>query len=385
MTLKDIAIKNLLRRKAKSGFILCGLIIAIATVVAVFTFVEAITSDINHKLEKFGANILITPKTDHLALTYGGLSLGGISFDVQEIQQDSLARISTIENAANVAAVGPMVLGAVSLKEQTVLLAGVDFTVANILKPWWQIDGQLPTQGELLVGSDAARRLQLKQGDIVTLNDQSMRVRGILKTTGSQDDQILFTPLAQGQALLNKPGRITMVEVAALCTACPVEEMVRQISAVLPTTRVMAIQQVVKGRMQTLGHLKQFSLVISGAVVLVGCLVVFVTMMSSVRERTREIGIFRAIGFKKRHIMALLWLEALVLGLLAGISGYGVGLGGAKAALVWYASEAPIRLALNLPMLGWAVAMALTMGLAATFYPARVASNLDPSEALRTI
>lgn len=59
MTLKHIALRNLMRRKAKSAFVLAGLAIGIATVVAVISFVEAMTGDINHKLEKYGANILI--------------------------------------------------------------------------------------------------------------------------------------------------------------------------------------------------------------------------------------------------------------------------------------------------------------------------------------
>ncbi len=112
MTLKDIAIKNLRRRKAKAAFILIGLLVGVSSVVAFLSLVEALTQDINHKLEEYGANILIVPKTENLSLTYGGLSLGGVSFDMQEIRQEELERIRTIQNAANVAAVGPMVLGA---------------------------------------------------------------------------------------------------------------------------------------------------------------------------------------------------------------------------------------------------------------------------------
>ena len=75
MTLKDIAFKNLMRRKGKAAFVLAGLLIGVATVVTIISFVDAMTNDINHKLEKYGANILIVPRTDNLTLTYGGLSL----------------------------------------------------------------------------------------------------------------------------------------------------------------------------------------------------------------------------------------------------------------------------------------------------------------------
>ena len=86
MTLREIALRNLMRRKAKAAFVLAGLLIGISTVVALITLAEAMTRDINHKLEKYGANILIVPKTENLSLTYGGLSLGGVSFHRQALR-----------------------------------------------------------------------------------------------------------------------------------------------------------------------------------------------------------------------------------------------------------------------------------------------------------
>jgi putative ABC transport system permease protein len=83
MNLNSISIKNLLRRKGKAAFVLAGLVIGVSTVVGIISYIEAMTSDINHKLEKFGANILVVPKTENLALSYGGLSLGGVSFEME--------------------------------------------------------------------------------------------------------------------------------------------------------------------------------------------------------------------------------------------------------------------------------------------------------------
>ena len=82
MTLKDIALLNLRRRKAKAAFLLAGLLIGVTTVVALMSLVETMREDITDKLDKFGANILIVPKTENLSLTYGGLSLGGVSFEM---------------------------------------------------------------------------------------------------------------------------------------------------------------------------------------------------------------------------------------------------------------------------------------------------------------
>jgi putative ABC transport system permease protein len=92
MTLKNIVISNLRRRKARAIFVLVGLLIGVTTVVGLISLVQAMKKDINHKLEMYGANILIVPKTEKLSLTYGGMSLGGFSFDIQEIRQDEVAR-----------------------------------------------------------------------------------------------------------------------------------------------------------------------------------------------------------------------------------------------------------------------------------------------------
>ncbi|MBW2198303.1 MAG: ABC transporter permease [Deltaproteobacteria bacterium] len=158
MTLKTISIKNLLRRKGKAGFILAGLVIGVSTVVGIMAFVEAMTNDINHKLEKYGANILIVPRTENLTLSYGGLALGGVSFEMKEIQEIELTRVRTIKNSRNIAALGPLVLGVVSVDSHKVLMAGVDFKAAEILKPWWHVQGAVPEENEVILGAELATK-----------------------------------------------------------------------------------------------------------------------------------------------------------------------------------------------------------------------------------
>ncbi len=385
MTLKDIAIKNLIRRKSKAAFILAGLVIGVATVVTVISFADTMTQDINHKLEKYGANILIVPRTDNLTLSYGGMALGGLSFETEPIRQSQIAQIDTIKNAANVAAVGPIVLGTVAISDRTALLAGVDFTKAAVLKPWWKINGTVPGMDELLIGTDAAKILGLETGQQLVINDRHLHVTGILAPTGSQDDQLVFTTLATAQMLLDKPGQLSMVEVAALCNACPIDDMVKQIAEKLPGAKVMAIQQVVKGRMETLAQFRKFSYGLSVVVVAIGALVVLVTLMGSVKERTEEIGIFRAIGFRQRHIMRIIFLETGIISLLSGILGYLLGLGILWVGLQLFSAQTGIRVALNPILAAAAVFMAVVVGLLASVYPARMAARMDPNQALRTI
>lgn len=385
MTLKEIAFRNLIRRKGKAAFILAGLIIGVTTVVAVISMVEAMTSDINEKLEKYGANILVVPKTENLSLTYGGLSLGGVSFEMEEIKEKELEQISSIKYARNVAAVGPLVLGVINVNAHRVLLAGVDFEAARILKPWWRINGTRPSENSVLLGAETARVMELDIGGTIKIKGRRLQVSGVLEPTGSQDDQLVFVRLATAQSLLDKSGRISMAEVAALCTACPIEEMVKQISQALPGAKVMAIQQVVKGRMETLSQFKKLSYGVSAVVVLIGSLVVLVTMMGSVRERTQEIGIFRAIGFRKKHVMQIVFIEAGIVSGLAGIIGYLLGFAGTKIGLRFFTESQTIAVPLNLELAGGAFLLAVLVGLAASVYPALMAARLDPNVALRAL
>jgi putative ABC transport system permease protein len=385
MKLRDIALCNLKRRKGKATFVMLGLVIGVTAVVAFISLVEALTNDINHKLEKYGANILIVPKTENLSLTYGGLSVGGVSFEMREIRQEELERLRSIKNAANVAAVGPMVLGPVKIHDRDVLLAGMELGVAPLLRPWWRIRGEAPGEGALLLGAEAARVLGLDVGAKVEINGRDLPVTGVLETTGSQDDQIVFAPLHTAQSVLGKEGRISMAEVAALCSGCPIDDMVKQISAVMPEANVMAIKQVVKSRMEALAHFQKVAYVLSALVMLVGGLVVLVTMMGSVRERTSEFGIFRAIGFQRRHVIWIVLFEAGVISLLAGVLGYLMGLGATKLALPFFAESHDIMLPFN-PVLGGVVLiLALILGLASSAYPAFMAARLDPNDALRTL
>ncbi len=107
--------------------------------------------------------------------------------------------------------------------------------------------------------------------------------------------------------------------------------------------------------------------------------------MGSVRERTQEIGIFRAIGFRKHHVMWIIFIEAGIVSTFAGILGYLIGIGGTHICLRLF-SEGPVpAIPINMELAGSALVMAIVMGLVSSAYPALMAARLDPNEALRAL
>ena len=297
MRLIDIALKGMGRRPGRVLLLVIGLAIGVATVVALVAITTSMNQSMATKLDEYGANILIVPRSNDLALSYGGVSVASASFGVTEMNLDDLERIGTIPNAQNVSVVAPKLLSAVNLGERQILLAGVQFENELRLKQWWQVTGSYPSQAhDALAGARLAEEMQLEQGQMIDIQGQKFTIAGILSENGSQDDHILFVDLALAQQLLGQPGRITLAEVAALCSECPIEEMVSQISEVLPQMRVTALRQAVTLRMETVGQLTRFALAVSLVVTAIGGLIVVTTMLGAVAERRQEIGLFRALG-----------------------------------------------------------------------------------------
>lgn len=385
MRLRTVAFSSLRRRASRAAFLVVGLLLGVGTVVTLLTLSSALTVQAQNSLETYGANIVVAPRSDGLSLSYGGVTLGGVAVGARDLREADLARIRTIPNRKNIAIVAPELLGPVRVNGRPALLMGVRPKDEFALKRWWTVAGRPPSNGhELVAGSSAAAALGLARGDRVTIGGRSFTVTGVLRPTGSQDDDLLIADLGAAQTILGRPGKVTMVQVAALCSNCPVEKIVAQLGTVLPDAKVTAMQDKVKNRMHAIGQFRTFSYIVAGVIIAIEALVVFVTMMGSVNARTREIGIFRALGFRRGHVTGLILIEAFVASLLAGVLGYLAGMGVSYALLPFLAGDG-VSIAWAPGLAGAAVALAMAIGALASLYPALHASRLDPTVALRAL
>ena len=386
MRLKDISINNLRRRKSKVFFLILGLTIGITTVVTLISVTRIMNEDIANKLDEFGANILIIPRSNDLTLSYGGMNIGGVSIDAQTLKDTDIPKIRQIEVRENISTVSPKLIGVVDIEGKKVPLIGVHFGEELRLKKWWKIHGAEPkNRDEVLLGNEVAVRLFKSSGDTLSFNGKVVKIAGVLDETGSQDDFLIFSDLTFVQEAMKKLGALSLIEVSAFCNTCPIEEIVRQISEKLPHAKVTAIKQTLQTKMEALDHFKKFSVGISTIVLLIGSLIVFTNMMASVNERKREIGIFRAIGFRKSHVVRIIFLEALIVGLIAGIVGYALGLGISHIIGPMITGVKGGALFIDPLLALGAIFLSSLIGILSSAYPAIHASKMDPTTALRAL
>lgn len=411
MRISTIALANLRRRKGRAAFLAAGIAIGVGTVVALLGLNSALREEIGSQMDRFGANIIVTPHSGNLALDYGGVSIAGVSFDQHQLSRDDIDRIRQIPYRKRLSTVAPKLLGSLDVEGRTALVAGVDFASELRLKRWWRISGRPPQGGkDVLLGYDAAttasairlasvknsaaddgsshhaavgEALQLAK-DSLKIAGNEYRIAGVLGQTGGPEDRMVFVSIGEVQALLDKPDQLSVIEVSALCKDCPVEDIVAQIQKALPHAKVSAIQQAVRARTDAVERLSRFSLIVAAVVLLLGALMIFTTMMNSVVERTKEIGVLRAIGFRRGHIIRGLLIEVAVVSAAGGLLGWAGGLIASRLALPFFA-EAGATIGVSAQLALFAMAVSLGTGLVSSVYPVLRASRLDPADAVRSM
>lgn len=427
MKLYNIVINNLKRRKSKMLFMLLGIVIGIATIVSVFNVVDSMQKKMTEQVSQFGANVVVSPDSGGLTFSYGGFTLPEILYDIQQLSNDDAEKMSQIQSRDMIRLIAPkLIIVDVLENEQKITVIGADLKQEFLIKPWLTVvgnDGLMEedlikqtqstlennsqteekemdyveidlrrqeidrielSEDEIIVGNALAKSLNVRQGDSVMLSGSEFRVKDILIENGEAEDNQIFMNLETAQNSYGKPDEITVIDLSVDYTAGSEDVLLAEIEESIPHAQVSSLRQENLRRDEMLGRLVRFGIAVSVLIVFIGMLVVGITMSGSVRERTREIGIFRALGFRKSHIIKILLSEAVIVCFFGGILGYVLG-----NALAGYAGPALTGEAMqtewSLLILMMSIGVSVLIGLISGTLPALKAAKLDPAEALRFI
>ncbi len=396
MKLHHVVLKGVARRKKRLLYATIGVVVASMTVVGILTTALAGRARIYAQLEKYGANLSLLPATKSLDTGLGDLTLGSVTVGenyipedklplIREITDGEIRRALKVEDAGEIATIAPQLLLQAEVKGTSVILAGIDPIAESRIKSWWQVaEGKyLDAANEALVGSTAAELLEMKVGDTFQIKDSNMTVAGILAETGAGDDYRIFVPLQTAQTAFDKEGLLTTVDIRALCNACPVEVIADAINKEIPGIRAVAVKQVAATEMGMLDKINKLMLALGGITLLVGGFGVVNTLMTSVHERIRDIGIMKAVGASRRQIMLAFIYEAIIIGIIGGIFGYGAGtlLAFVIGPLIFEGSKVGFVL-LYLP---FSLVLAVLVAVLATLYPAHHATKIRIADCFRAV
>jgi len=391
-----IVVKDMARRRKRVLFAALGVAIGTMTVVGILTIALAGQTKIYNELEKYGPNLAVMPAMSSVDTHLGDLSLGTLAVGENYIPQEKLPEIRQIADGeikkalgitdeGNIATLAPKLYINTGVKGTSMMVVGVEPEEESKIKTWWKIEEGKYLEGtdQALVGAVAAKLLALNTGDTVDLNGNTVTVAGILEETGSNDDYQIFVSLETLQQAFGKEGLVSSIDIRALCNACPVEIIANAINQNITGVRAIAVKQVAEAEMGVMGRMNRFMYALGGITLAVGLFGVVNTMMSSVNERIKDIGIMRAVGASRNQIMRVFIYEAIVIGIVGGIFGYVAGTLLAYVVGPIVFEGANINFALQyLPL---SLALAILVAVIATLYPAFRATRVRVADSFRSL
>ncbi len=396
MKLYQIVLKDITRRKKRMLYASLGVVIGVATIVAVLTIAVAGETNIYGQLEKYGANLVVMPAISDIDVGLGGWSLGTLTVGENYIYEDNLPEVRQIadgmirealgiEDDGDIATIAPRLYMSTEVKGTSVIVVGVDPQQERQLKTWWRIrEGEyLENADEALVGTMAADLLELNLGDKIALDGIEVTITGILEETGSNEDYQVFLPIDIAQEAFDKEGLVSSIDVRALCSACPTSDIAGSINENILGVRAVAVKQIAETEMGMMEKVSRFLLALAGITLAVGCFGVVNTMLTSVHERIKDIGIMRAVGASRNQIIKVFLYEAVIVGVVGGLLGYVVGtvLAYIIGPLIFGGVAVTYVPQYFLPALGLATVIAVI----ATVYPAFRASKIKIAESFRSL
>ncbi len=381
----------------RSLLTMLGVIIGIAAVIAMMALGEGAQRSVEERLRSLGTNVL-TVRPGQMFM--GGVSRGQSPLTVKEA--DAL-----VERAPSLAAVSPELESRLQVEHGQ---RNANLSVVGVWPAFFTVNdfrigsGRVFTEAEergrrrvAVIGSAVAQQLRTQSdammGNTVRIGGTTFEVVGVLAEKGAQGfsnpDEAVYVPLATAQFRLMGTDRIRSISVQ-VADGAPMDEAMLEIDTALRRERKLRpgvpSDFTIRDQATLLNTMKEttqtFSFLLAGIAaisLLVGGIGIMNIMLVSVTERTREIGLRKALGARRFDILLQFLIESLVLCTLGGVLGIALGVGGSHLLnrfAGWQTVVAPEAVLLAL---GFSAAVGIFFGL----WPARRAAQLAPIEALR--
>ncbi len=385
-----IAVKALGANKVRSALTMLGVIIGVAAVILLVSIGTGVQSQVTGQISGLGSNLLFAFPGSFDGGGSGGPG-GGIikQFTIDDVDyvQSRIGQQGTVIPTLQ----APAQLR-VGNRTKSTTLGGTDqngdASAGALTAGRWLARGEVVGSARVaVIGSEIRDEFFPGQDPIgrkIDVNGQPFKVIGMLATKGGglggSQDNVMYVPISTAQTMLSTRDISAMlVEVADIDTIESVKAQVeRALRPRFGDQFTVFTQEQTLGILSTLlGTLTAMLAGLASISLLVGGIGIMNIMLVSVSERTREIGIRKAVGARTYDILSQFVIEAVLLSALGGVLGILVGAGGALALQPWVPAQVTL----------WAVVLAFVfsaaVGVFFGVYPAYRASRLDPIEALR--
>jgi ABC-type antimicrobial peptide transport system permease subunit len=359
--------RNLWHRKARSLLTMLGIAIGVAAVIALGAMAEGFAEGYASFAGRSGADLLVTQADSY------DLSLSTVDEQVGE----------RIAGLSGVKSVSGAIISVVQMEGIPYFIVGGYDPQQVAIQHFKIVEGQpLTHERQIILGRQAADNLKKSVGDTVRLYDSPFRIVGIYETGQSFEEGGGVISLADAQAVFKKPRKVTFFQVQ-LRDPTQVDAVQARIEQLFKKDVSVSKAADIGEEQSAVQSMRAMAWGISLIAVLIGGLGMMNTMIMAVFEQTREIGVLRAVGWRRGQVLRLVLGQSLALSFLGGLLGVGLGLG-----LVWLINHTPAVSSYapgvaRAPLLIQGMTVALVLGLVGGFYPAWRAANLRPVEALR--